>query len=239
MKLFDRTFATAEENLACDEVLLAWAEAGQGEETLRFWEPAETFVVLGRSNRPADEVNLAACAGLGIPVLRRCSGGGTVLQGPGCLNYALILRHEATPELAGVTQANRLILERHRAAFSALLGEPVEIAGVTDLSVGGRKFSGNAQRRTRRFLLFHGTILLGLDLALMERALPLPSQPPPYREGRPHRDFLRNLSLSSRVAKNALQATWRAHLPLAGVPTPQIDELVAARYSQPLWRLRL
>src|SRR5512139_3476750 len=102
MQLFDQTFPTPEHNLACDEALLDCAESGEGGETLRFWEPAAPFVVLGHSNRLATEVDAAACERLGIPLLRRCSGGGTVLQAPGCLNYALILRCDGAPDLATV-----------------------------------------------------------------------------------------------------------------------------------------
>ena len=58
---------------------------------LRFWEPNKPFVVVGYANQAAREVDLEACRKLGIPVFRRCTGGGTVLQGPGCLNYSLDL----------------------------------------------------------------------------------------------------------------------------------------------------
>ena len=87
----DLTLATPEDNLACDEALLDWAEAHESPGLLRFWESDRRFVVLGYANRVADEVDVEACRAEDVPVLRRCSGGGTVLQGPGCVNYALIL----------------------------------------------------------------------------------------------------------------------------------------------------
>src|ERR1035441_2815400 len=92
MKLCDLTLPTPEENLACDEVLLDLCEAGGSDEVLRFWAPPQYFVVVGYANKAATEVNLPVCRELVIPVLRRCTGGGTVLQGPGVLNYSLILR---------------------------------------------------------------------------------------------------------------------------------------------------
>src|SRR5436190_1549788 len=97
MNLLDLTLPTPAENLACDEALLDAFEAAGGDGVLRFWEPAEPFVVVGYSNQVAQEVDVAACDAAGIPVLRRCSGGGTVVQGPGCLNYALVLNIEQTP----------------------------------------------------------------------------------------------------------------------------------------------
>ncbi len=92
MKHLDLTLPSPAENLACDEALLDWREENGGEEILRFWESPETFVVVGYANKIATEVNVENCRAKQIPIFRRCSGGGTVLQGAGCLNYALILR---------------------------------------------------------------------------------------------------------------------------------------------------
>jgi lipoate---protein ligase len=235
MRLLDQTLPTQELNLALDEALLDWCEEDGGEETLRFWEPTHPFVVLGHSNRLAAEVNLSACERLGVPVLRRCSGGGTVLQASGCLDYALILRCDREPDLANVARANRFIMVRHRDALSAVLAEPMQVEGVTDLAIAGRKFSGNAQRRRRRFLLFHGTILLSLDLGLVEQVLSLPSRQPDYRNHRPHLDFLRNLGISAHRVKEALRECWAAEIPLDALPTARMARLVQMRYAEPAW----
>ena len=85
MKLCDLTLGTPEENLACDEALLDLCEAGGSDELLRLWALPRYFVVLGYANKAATEVNLPLCRKLTVPVLRRCTGGGTVLQGPACL----------------------------------------------------------------------------------------------------------------------------------------------------------
>ena len=92
MHFLDLTLPTPEENLACDEALLLQCEQEGGPEVLRVWEPASPFVVVGYGNRVRENVHIAICSALGIPVLRRCTGGGTVVQAPGCLNYALVLR---------------------------------------------------------------------------------------------------------------------------------------------------
>ncbi|MEI6785439.1 MAG: lipoate--protein ligase family protein, partial [Verrucomicrobiota bacterium] len=159
MKLCDLTLGTPEENLACDEALLDFCEAGGSDELLRLWALPRYFVVLGYANKAAIEVNLSFCQSLNIPVLRRCSGGGTVLQGPGVLNYSLILRLDDSGPCHSIPATNRFILDRHRDALAALIGVPVELRGQTDLAIGGLKFNGNAQRRRRRFLLFHGSFL--------------------------------------------------------------------------------
>ena len=80
MKILDLTLPTPAENLACDEALLDESEEGRHEEFLRFWEPADYFVVVGSSNKIAQEVNVEACRADNVPILRRHSGGGAVLQ---------------------------------------------------------------------------------------------------------------------------------------------------------------
>src|SRR5216117_2815438 len=165
MKLLDLTFPTPEENLACDEALLDWCDEGAGPEVLRFWEPQQHFVVVGYSNRVGREVNVEACRERRTPILRRCSGGGAVLQGPGCFNYSLILPVEE--ELETITAANYFVMERNRTAIQAVTRERIQIRGHTDLAVKNLKFSGNAQRRRRNFVLFHGCFLLNFEMSLM------------------------------------------------------------------------
>ena len=77
MQSLDLPPLSAAENLAADEALLDRCESGASDETLIFWEPRETFIVVGYANKVATEVNVAACEKKGIPIFRRCSGGGT------------------------------------------------------------------------------------------------------------------------------------------------------------------
>src|SRR5262245_20231533 len=102
MNLLNLTLSTAAENLAADEALLELAVTGDCQPLLRLWEPSQHFVVLGYGNRVSEEVDKAMCGELAIPILRRTSGGGTVLQGPGCLNYSLILPLNRWPELESI-----------------------------------------------------------------------------------------------------------------------------------------
>jgi lipoate---protein ligase len=236
MYYMDLTLPSPAANLACDEALLDACEADSGAEVLRFWEPREVFVVAGFSNAVAREVNLEACRRAGIGVFRRCSGGGTVLQGPGCLNYSLALNIVARPELATIPAANRHIMDRHRETLSAVLRRPVEVRGFTDLAIEGLKFSGNAQRRKRRALIFHGTFLLRFDLDLMETFLTMPSRQPDYRRGRSHARFLMNLDAPAQAIKSALRDAWLAAAELGAAP--DCTRLLAEKYSRDEWNLK-
>jgi lipoate-protein ligase A len=238
MKLCELTLPTPEENLACDEALLDLCEAGGGEEFLRLWAPRQYFVALGYANKAETEVNLPFCRNHAIPVLRRCTGGGTVLQGPGVLNYSLILRINDSGPCHSVPATNQFILERHRDVMAGLLCAPVEWRGQTDLAIGGLKFAGNAQRRRHRFLLFHGSFLLHLDLSLVEQVLPLPSRQPDYRVNRSHADFLINLNIPVSAISAALSKAWDATAPLAPIPFDQITLLAREKYCLDEWNLR-
>jgi lipoate-protein ligase A len=238
MKLCDLTLPTPEENLACDEALLDLCEAGGSEELLRFWAPPQYFVVVGYANKAATEVNLTVCRELGIPVLRRCTGGGTVLQGPGVLNCSLILRIDESGPCHSIPATNQFILERHRDALVGLVQASIEWRGQTDLALGGLKFAGNAQRRRRRFLLFHGSFLLHLDLGLLAKVLPQPSRQPTYRGNRSHAEFLINLNVPDHAIKAALSQTWHAAAPLGAVPFDQIAFLAREKYALDEWNLR-
>jgi lipoate-protein ligase A len=235
MKYLGLTYDTPEQNLACDEALMAWCEREQGEGLLRVWESRRYFVAVGYSNKTAAEVNEPACAADGVPVLRRRTGGGAVLQGPGCLNYALVFDHEEGEGVGDLAQNYRFVLERHRRLFSDLAGVPVTINGTSDLAAYGRKFSGNAQYRKRRWTLMHGTFLLDFDFSRMARYLPMPSKEPGYRRHRPHGDFLVNLRIDGDVAQQGLRSVWRARQELGAPPPGAIDELVRERYARPEW----
>lgn len=241
MKLLDWTLPTPAQNLAADEALLETCETAAGpEELLRFWEPDRHFVVVGRADKAQREVHLAACAVRGVAVLRRCSGGGTVLQGPGCLNYALVLRIDPCGPTRNITSTNRFVLERNARALQTALAQlagRIRLEGQTDLTLDGRKFSGNAQRRRRRCLLFHGTILLGLDLGLVEALLPPPSREPAYRHGRPHGAFLCHLPLTAAQVKAALRTAWAADEIAQPLPLTKIHALVEAQYGRAEWNL--
>lgn len=239
MKYLDLTLATPEANLACDEALLDACDQAQLGELIRFWEPAGLFVVVGYANQTAREVNLPLCQARHIPVFRRCTGGGAVVQGPGCLNYSLCLRtDDPQGPLASINGSNRFILAKQQQAFESLLQAPVEVQGFTDLVVQGRKFSGNAQRRKRHHLLFHGSVLLDFDLRHIQELLPLPSKQPDYRLDRSHLDFLTNIRCLAEQVKLALRAAWDAHEELADIPAQAIEDLVRTKYARDEWNCR-
>ena len=237
MNFLDLSFDAPAANLAADEALLEAAEAGESGPILRFWESPTLFVTLGYTNRAALEANLPVCEAEQVPIMRRASGGGTVLQGPGCLNYALVFPIEAGQAL-NVGATNDFVMERNRAALEKATGERVELAGQTDLAIAGRKFSGNAQKRKARFFLFHGTILLDFDLEQVQKLLLPPPKQPDYRAQRSHLEFIRNLSISRDEAKTALRRAWNAETDAKFESQSRMEQLIAEKYSRDEWNFK-
>jgi lipoate---protein ligase len=245
MQILDLTLPTPAENLAADEVLLDLCEAGAGDETLLFWEPREIFVVVGYANKIATEVNVAACAAKKIPIFRRCSGGGTVVQMPGGLNYSLILRINEDGPTRSISSANKFIMEKNRAAIETIFKSEIGnrkseilVRGHTDLCLGDLKFAGNSQRRRKNFLLFHGTLLLNCNLALVGELLPMPSLQPDYRASRSHEEFVTNLNLPAEKVKAALAKEWNATEELKNPPLKEISKLSREKYATREWNFK-
>ena len=234
MKRLRLTLESPALNLALDEALLDEAENGAGEEILRYWEPKDQFLVLGISNRYRSELRLDAVLADKIPFFRRVSGGGTVYQGPGILNYSLILRHDSRG-WATVSDANRAVMATLRAALARVSGREVGVSGITDLTIGARKVAGHAQRRRRRATLFHGSILLRASLQAMERYLALPAVRPAYRNDRSHTAFLFNLDLPAGAVEAAWDRAWDAKGDYPQPPLAVARRLATERYLRDDW----
>ena len=205
MILKDISLSTPQENILYDDLLLELADEGLGGEVLRFWESQEYFIVLGRIGKEADDIKMDAAQRDKIPIIRRTSGGGTVLQGRGCLNFSFILSKDPNQDLQDIKKSYQIILSPVVSALNnigmdAVLMLPSDIA----LRDENKKISGNAQKRGKRFILHHGTILYDFDLELIERYLTIPHEIPQYRLGRTHTDFLTNLYISQEQIKESI-----------------------------------
>jgi lipoate-protein ligase A len=127
-----------------------------------------------------------------------------VVIGSGCLNFSVVFALPRHPGLLDVSRSFTVILGRIAAALGI---EGLSIEGGTDLAIAGRKVSGNAQRRGRRALIHHGTLLYDLDPMLAARYLREPRRQPGYRERRPHDDFIGALGVPrSRLAERIAAA---------------------------------
>lgn len=200
------------ENLAIDEAILMAALELQSNglnECLRLWEMPSQCVVMGRGSK-SREVNLPACENDKVPVLRRCSGGAPIVAGPGCLMFSLVLSLEKQPNLRSIDVAHQWVMTRVAQAVQSVSHTPILIQGSCDLTIGDKKFSGNAVRYSRDWILYHGTLLYRFPLETVSRYLNMPVRQPAYRAQRSHDQFITNIPSERRSLETALISQWNA-----------------------------
>lgn len=176
-----------------DFALLDAVEGG-GPASVHVWTSATSAVVLGVSLDAEQEADLDACRERGVAVVRRASGGGAVVVGPGTVQVAFAFPHAISPLLATIEGTKRycagLMIEAlGRAGCNASL----EVDRSGDLRHEDRKVAGVALARRRSASLLHATLLVEADLALLGAVLRHPAREPDYRGGRRHEDFVANV----------------------------------------------
>jgi lipoate---protein ligase len=238
----ETSLPSAPANVALDEALLVEAEERGGPSVLRIWELPHLAVILGASCRLQENVRVDDCRADGVEIARRSSGGGTVVIGPGALNFSVVLPIDAAPELKNVDTAQRYVLGRTLEAIRAEGVAAAEMLGSGDLTLGGRKFSGSAQRRLRRHVLVHASLLYDFPLDAIDRYTRMPPRQPAYRGDRPHVEFVINLPLPRHRLVAALKAAWlpvdRPETP-AEIPEATLRSLVEGKFSKVGWIERL
>ena len=136
--------------------------------SFRVWRSMDS-VVLGRFLTPEDEVNMSRSEELGVPVLKRPSGGGAVFHDLGNVNYSIYLPSG---------HCSGLSIEKSLRLLSFPVTELLESLGIgwsweppNNVYVRGAKISGSAQARSRECLLHHGTLLVSTDVDRMRQLL--------------------------------------------------------------------
>ncbi len=132
---------------------------------------------IGKNQSPQNEVYLDACKRLGVDVVRRISGGGTVYHDyEGEVTYSVTAK-TADLGTADITSVYAKIYEAITDALR-LLGIPADFSrgdqkNCPNLTVNGKKISGSSQTITRGVVLQHGTVLRSVDLPKMFTLLKL------------------------------------------------------------------
>jgi len=125
----------------------------------------DNAIIIGKHQNTLAEINPAFVAQHGIRVVRRLSGGGAVYHDMGNLNFTFITDAGAAQELdlRLFCQPVIRLLEK--------LGVHAELSGRNDMTIDGKKFSGNSQYLRDGRIMHHGTILFDSDLTVVSQAL--------------------------------------------------------------------
>jgi lipoate---protein ligase len=241
-------------NMAIDEAILNARVAGQVPNTLRFYRWQPSAVSVGRNQNPQDEVYLDACKQLGVDVVRRISGGGTVYHDfEGEITYSVI----AKASDLGTADVTSVYVKIYGAITDALrlLGVPADFSSgdaknCPNLTVNGKKISGSSQIITRGIVLQHGTVLRSVDLPKMFQLLKLKNSSCTQaadiakRKITSIQDELQH-KISPETVANALAQGFKAILKiqlqedeLSPIELVQAQDLSLGKYASEKWSLQ-
>ena len=167
-------------NMAVDEAIMRARIENSTPNTLRFYRWNPSAVSIGRFQNLINEVHVENCRAHNVDIVRRITGGGAVYHdSQGEITYSVIAK---TTDLGC---ADLDMLSAYQKICSGL-NEAVRILGAKaefrppdpkrcpNLTIKGRKFSGNAQSCKKGILLQHGTFLLDIDHEKMFTFLKVP-----------------------------------------------------------------
>ncbi len=141
--------------LAAEEYILENYVSG---EYIMLWR-GERSVIIGKNQNAYGEVSLTQCERRGVPIYRRGSGGGTVYHDLGNINFSFFT------DMGERTDYGRFLLPVRD--FLCDIGVPAELGSSFDITVNGKKISGNAQAVRRGRVMHHGTLLFDADLSML------------------------------------------------------------------------
>lgn len=165
---------TASFGLAADEALAQRVGMGDSIATLRLYTYQSHCALVGRFQSVENEVRLPYCKENGIPANRRPTGGGAIIMGADQLGVALTIAGRGDDSYS---HARELMSEFSEGLVSGLnrLGVQASFRRKNDIEVNGKKLVGlGVYRAPTGGLLFHASLLVDLDIALMLSVLNTP-----------------------------------------------------------------
>jgi lipoate---protein ligase len=230
-------------HMALDEVLLDAVAAGRRPPLLRFWGWTEPTLVLGSSQAVSNEVDLEAAARRGFKIVRRLSGGGTMLAEPGrTITWSLVTPEDPVRDLTLVESFARL--DRWAVDTLRSLGVDASYRPINDIVSPAGKIAGAAQARRRGAVLHHVTMAYSMDPSLLIELVRI-GRPAVSERGVRSAEKLVSpldtlLSLTRAEVVAALAATSGAGA--GGLEPAELEAakaLAAAKYDRRDWIFRL
>lgn len=164
-------------NMAIDEAIMLAISEGMAPPTLRIYRWKPSAVSIGTFQGINDEVDVDFCKSKDIDFIRRITGGGAVYHDyNGEVTYSIIMPKEHLLALKDILESYKLLCGGIVKALSHLDIKNGEFKPINDVTVGGKKVSGNAMTRRHGCILQHGTTLLDLDVNLMFTILKVPQE---------------------------------------------------------------
>ncbi len=154
------------------------------------WIPDRVYLVLGISNKAEKSVIPEQVAGDNIPILKRTSGGETVILTP----YTLVLA--TTVNTPGFLDPQKFFSEINNRIIERLASTGINnlaFKGISDIAIGNKKILGSSIYRRKNKLFYHAVLNVAEPVETISRYIAHPKREPDYRKGRPHSDFVTSL----------------------------------------------
>ncbi|NJE85338.1 lipoate--protein ligase family protein [Thermococcus sp. CX2] len=171
MRFIPLIVARPEVQMAIDEAILMARIEGKVPDTVRLYAFSPSSVTIGRFQSVRHDVDLGEARKLGIPVVRRITGGGSVFHDEfGEITYSVIVGEDYHPALRNVEESYRYLAGPLVDALEEL-GIKAGFSGLNDIVANGKKISGSAQTRRKGVILQHGTFMYAARVEVLARVL--------------------------------------------------------------------
>jgi lipoate-protein ligase A len=238
-------------NMAIDEAILTARISNKVPNTLRLYRWQPSAVSIGKNQNPESELYVDNCRKMGIDIVRRISGGGTVFH-----SADDEVTYSVTAKTANIDKDIPAAYQRIYAAITdalRLLGIPADYntgdqKNCPNLTVNGKKISGSAQAHKSGIVLQHGTVLLNVDLELMFTLLRVPWAKTCMQVIQVAKNKITSIkaelghSVSAETASNALSVGFKnafgiqlANCELTSLERELAEELCREKYATDDW----
>ncbi|AFK22951.1 putative lipoate-protein ligase a-like protein [Pyrococcus sp. ST04] len=157
--------------MAIDEAIMIARIEGKVPDTVRLYVFKPSSVTIGRFQSVRHDVDLNKAKELGIPVVRRITGGGSVFHDEfGEITYSVVIGEDYHPALKNIQESYRFLAGPLVDALRDL-NLNAEFSGLNDIVVNGKKISGSAQTRRKGVILQHGTFMYSTRLEILASVL--------------------------------------------------------------------
>lgn len=175
-RLLKTGYSSAALNMGIDQAVLEARSRDESPCTLRVYEWRPSAISIGYFQSMNEEVDVPVCDEMGVDLVRRITGGGAVYHDEkGEVTYSIIFK-----------EGDLDLPERVQDAYGPLcqgivdglkeLDMNAEFKPINDITVAGKKISGNAQTRKMGCILQHGTLLYDVDARTMFKLLLVPNE---------------------------------------------------------------
>lgn len=154
------------------------------------WIPDKSYIVLGASNKPDNSIEESMVLHDNISVLKRRTGGQTVMLTPNNLVISAVITDENVMKPKDVfNRFNDIVIDAiekdHHVKFST--------RGISDIALGEKKIMGSSMYRNKEKLFYHAVLNFDEPSTTFQKYLKHPSKEPDYRIGRSHAEFVTSL----------------------------------------------